>query len=71
LEKTKQTLETQNAEMASELKQLTAGRQETERKRKQAETQLQELLVKVAELEKGKTDIGDRTVKLQVGVFPP
>lgn len=54
--------------MSAELKQMTAGRQEAERKRKQAETQLQEVQIKLMELEKTRTDYTDKTAKLQVSV---
>ena len=69
LEKVKQQLEAQNAEMDAELKQVSAARQEGDRKRKQAEQQLQEVSVKLAELEKTRGDLGDKAAKYQVRCF--
>ena len=66
LEKSKQQLETQNAEMDAELKQVSSARQETDRKRKQAEQQLQEVSVRLAELDKTRGDLGDKAAKYQV-----
>ena len=65
-EKAKQTLESENTELQAELKQMTAARQEADRKRKQAEQQLAELSVRLTEIEKGRGDLGEKTVKLQV-----
>jgi len=48
------------------LKQVSAGRQEAERKRKQVETQLAETQLRLAELEKGRGEVGDKATKLQV-----
>lgn len=45
LEKAKQTLEAESADLASELRNVNQSRQESERKRKQAETQIAELQV--------------------------
>jgi len=66
LEKSKQQLETENAERDGELKQVSSARQEADRKRKQAEQQLQEVSVKLAELEKTRGDLGDKAAKYQV-----
>lgn len=52
--------------MATEIKQVAAARQESERKRKQAENQLQDYVVRLAELERGKGDLGEKSTKLQV-----
>ena len=52
--------------MANEIKQISAARQESERKRKQAENQLQDSAVRLAELERGKGDLSDKTGRLQV-----
>lgn len=66
LEKTKQQLEEAHHELSGEVKQLSTARGEAERKRKQAEQQLSELTIRVAELEKGKNDHTDKAQKLQV-----
>lgn len=69
LEKVKQSQETSNAELASELKQVTAARTEAERRRKQVEAQLQETSIKLAEVEKTRGDVGEKASKLQVEFF--
>jgi len=66
LEKVKQTQETTNADLASELKQVTAARTEAERRRKQVEAQLQETSIKLAEVEKSRGDVGEKVSRLQV-----
>lgn len=45
LEKAKQTLEAENADLATELRNVNQSRQENDRRRKQAETQIAELQV--------------------------
>lgn len=45
LEKSKQTLEAENADLATELRNVNSSRQENDRRRKQAETQIAELQV--------------------------
>lgn len=47
LEKAKQTLEAENADLATELRNVNSSRQENDRRRKQAETQVSELQVKL------------------------
>ena len=59
-------MESGHAEIANELKQVSAARQEAERKRKQAEQQVQEVTFHVTELEKGKGDMGEKATKLLV-----
>lgn len=66
LEKAKQSLDAEHAEVTNELKQVSAARQEAERKRKQAEQQVQEITFHMTELEKGRGDLGEKVVKLQV-----
>lgn len=46
LEKSKQTLESENAELGNELRNVNSSRQENDRRRKQAESQIAELQVK-------------------------
>jgi len=50
----------------NELKQVSTARQEADRKRKQAEQQLQEVTVRLSELEKTRGDLGDKATKCQV-----
>ena len=66
LEKTKNTLEAENQDLASDLKQVQMAKQESERKRKQQDAQISETTIKLAELERSKTDASERNVKLQV-----
>lgn len=66
LEKTKQSLENSNKEMASEVKTLQQGKMESEHKRKKLEAQLQELTARVTEGERAKGELLDRSHKLQV-----
>ena len=65
LEKSKATVDAENVSLTAELQQQSTARQDAERKRKHAETQLQELTVRLTELERGKADVGDKAVKLQ------
>lgn len=48
LEKAKQTLEAENADLATELRNVNSSRQENDRRRKQAESQIAELQVRHA-----------------------
>lgn len=54
LEKAKQTLEAENADLATELKTAAAARADGERRRKQAEAQLVELAAKLQEVERAR-----------------
>ena len=53
-------------DMANEIKQLNVGKQESERKRKQAESQLQELTLRLAETDRSFGDQQSKVSKLQV-----
>ena len=66
LEKTKQSLETEKANLTAELEQASAARQDVERRRKQSEQQVQELTSRLAETERTKTDASNKASKLQV-----
>lgn len=68
LEKTKQTLEVENTDLANDLKQVQQAKQESERKRKQAEATLSEITLKMAELERVKSDQGDKVSKFQAEI---
>ena len=47
------------------------AKQESERKRKQAESQVAEMSLKLAELERFSGDAGDKSKKLQVQSYLP
>nr|XP_018907941.1 PREDICTED: myosin heavy chain, non-muscle isoform X2 [Bemisia tabaci] len=64
LEKAKQTLEAENADLATELKSSAQARAESERKRKQAETALSEIQSKLIEAERSRTELSERLQKL-------
>lgn len=66
LEKTKQSQETANKELANEVKSLQQAKTESEHKRKKLEAQLQEFTARVAEGERAKGELSERTHKLQV-----
>ena len=63
MEKTKSTLEAENLDLANDLKQVQMAKQESERKRKQAEANVSELNIKLAELERVKSDQADKVSK--------
>ncbi|XP_065073344.1 myosin heavy chain, non-muscle isoform X1 [Ochlerotatus camptorhynchus] len=65
LEKAKQTLEAENADLATELRNVNQSRQENDRRRKQAETLIAELQVKLAEVERTRVELQDKVTKLQ------
>ncbi|XP_076377970.1 myosin heavy chain 10 isoform X1 [Megalopta genalis] len=65
LEKAKGTLEAENADLASELRSVSASRQESDRRRKQAEQQLAEINAKLAEVERNRQELVERVTKLQ------
>ena len=65
MEKVKSQLEAENADLTTELRSVGASRQECERRRKQAESQLAELQSKAVELERSRADVSDRFAKLQ------
>lgn len=66
LEKNKQSLESNNKELATEVKSLQQGKTDSEHKRKKLESQLQELTARVTEGERAKGELSDRSHKLQV-----
>ncbi|KAL7977506.1 hypothetical protein Chor_009455 [Crotalus horridus] len=65
LEKAKQALEGENAEMQKEVKILQGSRLESEQRRKKLESQVQELQLRAAENERVKSELTDRLMKLQ------
>lgn len=54
MDKSKQTLEAENADMAQELRVVGAARTDAERRRKQAEQQLQEITARLQEVDRAK-----------------
>lgn len=65
LDKTKSSLEAENADMANELKALNAARQDNERRRKQLEMVVQDLNSKFIESENQKTELLERLGRIQ------
>jgi len=66
LEKAKQALETEKANITVELEHAATARQELERRRKQSEQQVQELTSRLADSDRAKTDFSNKAAKLQV-----
>lgn len=66
LEKTKQSQESANKEMACEVKSLQQAKTESEHKRKKLEAQLQEVTARNSEGERAKGELTERAHKLQV-----
>lgn len=66
LEKVKATLEEERQNLTSELKSLQASRMETERGRKRADSQLQEVSSRLTQAEREREDREERIHKLQV-----
>lgn len=68
VEKTKQALESEWNELQIEMKTLTQGKSDSENRRKKAEGQVQELLVKHGESERQRTELAEKMAKMQVCV---
>jgi len=68
LEKTKQSQESVNKELVSEVKGLQQTKMESEHKRKKVDAQLQEVMARVTEGERAKGELAERTHKLQVHI---
>lgn len=66
LDKNKQTLEKENADLAGELRGLSQAKQEVEHKKKKLEAQLQELQSKCSDGERARAELSDKVHKLQV-----
>ncbi|XP_046959297.1 myosin heavy chain, non-muscle isoform X1 [Vanessa cardui] len=65
LEKAKQSLEAENADLATELKSASAARAEGERRRKQTEAQLQDVAAKLQDVERARSELADKCIRLQ------
>lgn len=66
LDKSKQTLEKENAELAGELRVLGQAKQELEHRKKRLEGQVQELQAKCGDGERARAELNDKAHKLQV-----
>ena len=66
LEKAKGVLEEERLNLSAELKTLQGGRVESERGRKRAEGQLQELTARLAQADREREEREERVHKLQV-----
>lgn len=67
MDKAKQTLEKDNAELANEVRSLSQAKQDVEHKKKKLEVQLQELQSKYTDGERVRTELNEKVHKLQVG----
>uniref|UniRef100_A0A0P4W6V9 Myosin motor domain-containing protein n=1 Tax=Scylla olivacea TaxID=85551 RepID=A0A0P4W6V9_SCYOL len=65
LDKAKNQLEAENADLANELRNVTSSKQESEKKRKQCEAIISDLQVKIAESERSRTDYQERLTRLE------
>ncbi|KPJ08101.1 Myosin heavy chain, non-muscle [Papilio machaon] len=65
LEKAKQALEAENADLATELKSAAAARAEGERRRKQAEAQLADLAAKLQDVDRSRAEVQEKCQRLQ------
>lgn len=66
LDKAKANLESENAELDLELKQMSTARNESERKRKQLDNQLLDLQARYSETDRNKGDLLEKSNALQV-----
>lgn len=66
LEKNKQSLDSENKELVGEVKVLQQQKGESEYKRKKLEGQVQELHAKVSEGDRLRSELAEKTNKLQV-----
>nr|AAK85118.1 non-muscle myosin II heavy chain [Doryteuthis pealeii] len=65
IEKVKESLQAENADLANDLKQMQQAKQESERKRKQLESHLQEQSMKLVDVERNKSELGEKLTKMQ------
>lgn len=66
MDKTKQTLEKDNADLANEIRSLSQAKQDVEHKKKKLEVQLQDLQSKYSDGERVRTELNEKVHKLQV-----
>lgn len=67
MDKAKQSLEKDNADLANEVRSLNQAKQDVEHKKKKLEVQLQDLQSKYTEGERVRTELNEKVHKLQVG----
>ncbi|KAM4703591.1 myosin-10-like isoform 2-T2 [Rhinophrynus dorsalis] len=65
LEKSKQSLESENADLMKEVKTLQSVKQDSEQKRKKLEGQVSDLQIRVADSEKAKAELAEKFHKVQ------
>lgn len=66
MEKAKQALESERNELAIEIQTLMQGKTDSEHRRKKAEGQVQELLLKHSESERQRVEQAEKLSKVQV-----
>lgn len=66
MEKAKQAFESERNELAIELQTLSQGKTDSEHRRKKAEGQVQELLLKHSESERVRQELAEKLAKTQV-----
>jgi len=66
MEKAKQALESERNELAIEMQTLMQGKGDSEHRRKKAEAQVQELLLKHSESERQRLEQAEKLAKVQV-----
>ncbi|XP_056143748.1 myosin-11-like [Lampris incognitus] len=66
LEKTKQALEKESADLSADLRSLASSKQDLEHKKKKVEGQLADLQSRFIESERQKTELGERVSKMTV-----
>lgn len=66
LEKAKQTLEKETADLSADLRSLASAKQDVEHKKKKVEGQLNDLHSRFNESERQRTELGERVSKMTV-----
>lgn len=66
LEKAKQALEKESADMSADLRSLASAKQDMEHKKKKVEGQLNDLHSRFNESERQRTELGERVSKMSV-----
>lgn len=69
MEKAKQALESERNELVIEMQTLMQGKGDSEHRRKKAESQVQELLLKHSESERQRLELAEKLAKVQVQLF--
>lgn len=66
LEKAKQALEKESADLSADLRSLASAKQDVEHKKKKVEGQLNDLSSRFSESERQRTELGERVSKMTV-----